>query len=86
MTDTIDSLRDEIDRTDTEIVRLICRRMALCEVIGRLKAERALPVYVPEREAAVQARLSSIAGKKYAGDIRTVYELIFALSRKHQEE
>lgn len=59
---SIDEIRAEIDRLDTEIVRLLNERAARALEIGKLKhKENRLP-YAPERERAVYQRLSAING------------------------
>jgi len=54
------SLRDEIDRIDEELLTLLNRRTELALTIGRIKHGQHLPVYVPERERAIVARLEAI--------------------------
>lgn len=47
----IPSLRDEIDRIDRELLKLIARRLRSSVGIGRIKASRSLPMESPSREA-----------------------------------
>ncbi len=47
----IPTLRDEIDRIDRDLVRLVARRLHNSVQIARIKAERGLPMRSPEREA-----------------------------------
>ncbi len=47
----IPSLRDEIDRIDRELVKLLARRLHSAVEIARIKAERGLPMRSPDREA-----------------------------------
>jgi chorismate mutase len=53
---SLEALREEIDRIDEVIVRLLDRRARCAFAIGRLKKERGLPIYEPQREATVLAR------------------------------
>lgn len=53
MSHTVEELRDRIDLLDETIVRLLNARAACALEIGRIKRERAMPVYQPEREAQV---------------------------------
>lgn len=52
-------LREQIDAIDSELVALLARRAKVTAEVGRVKQQHALPLYVPEREAALlQARRS----------------------------
>jgi len=59
MTDDIDlnedlaRIRDEIDRVDRDLINLLARRRDLVARVAGLKQRNGLPVYVPEREAAM---------------------------------
>lgn len=53
MRQEIDALRTEIDAVDSQLVSLLARRKALVAKVGETKARDGLPVYVPEREAAL---------------------------------
>jgi chorismate mutase len=50
---TIEDLRDRIDLLDETLVRLLNARAACALEIGRIKRERGIPIYQPEREAQV---------------------------------
>ena len=45
-----EKVRAGIDQVDSELVKLIARRLKLTGEVGKLKAELELPLYVPERE------------------------------------
>ena len=47
---TIDELRQEIDRLDSELLRLINQRADFALKIGEIKKALGLPVYDPARE------------------------------------
>jgi chorismate mutase len=49
----IDELRERIDVIDEQLVALLNSRAACAIEIGRLKRERGLPLYQPDRETAV---------------------------------
>jgi chorismate mutase len=57
---SLDSLREEIDKIDEVIVRLLDRRARCAYAIGRVKKEQNLPIYEPQREAAVIARVKEL--------------------------
>ncbi|HVL36737.1 MAG TPA: prephenate dehydratase [Burkholderiales bacterium] len=60
MADGLDGARREIDRIDEEILRLLEARAVQAKRIGELKA--GAPVYRPEREAQILARVSAASG------------------------
>jgi chorismate mutase len=50
---TIEELRDRIDLLDETLVRLLNARAACALEIGRIKRERGIPIYLPDRVAQV---------------------------------
>ncbi len=55
----IPELREQIDRIDSEILRLLNRRAAVVLEVGQRKTEQRLDYHVPQREAQIYARLSA---------------------------
>ena len=53
----IPSMRDEIDRIDRQVIRLLSKRLRNSVDIGRLKAQRDLAMRSPEREAELIAEM-----------------------------
>ncbi len=56
----IKELREKIDSIDEEILRLLNERTKLALEIGKLKAEKDSPTYVPHREQEIVNRLTTI--------------------------
>jgi len=54
----LDTLRQEIDAIDDQIVELISRRFKTTQTIGHLKAQDSLPVVDRNREKQIIARLA----------------------------
>ncbi len=54
-------LRQRLDETDDEIIRLLARRLETIGLIGKAKAEHATAIRDPERERAVLSRVESLA-------------------------
>ena len=85
---SLESLRDEIDRIDEVIVRLLDRRARCAFAIGRIKSERGLPIYEPKREAAVIARVKELnimlGGPLDEHAIARLYERIMDEARRIQ--
>ncbi len=76
-------LRGEIDRVDTELVRLLNERLRLVDAIGAIKRERGLPVRDEAREAELLARIRAQAGEN-AAEAEAVYQMILLISQERQ--
>lgn len=87
MTDRLEELRQRILELDEALVELVEERRALVLEIGRLKAERGLPVLDPAREAAVVRRAAGLAREKGVDEelIRDVIWRIMASAREEQK-
>jgi chorismate mutase len=85
---SLQSLREEIDRIDEVIVRLLDRRARCAYAIGRLKHAEGLPIYEPRREAAVIARVKELnirlGGPLDEHAIARLYERIMDEARRIQ--
>jgi chorismate mutase/prephenate dehydrogenase len=46
-------LRDEIDNIDSQLVKLLTKRLAVTTKVGELKSTNGMPIFDPEREAAL---------------------------------
>src|ERR1700716_261529 len=64
---TLDDLRNDIDRVDEVLVRLLNERARVACEIGRLKKEIGAEVYQPEREKQVLAHVRRIAAERPLG-------------------
>ncbi|WP_341659743.1 bifunctional chorismate mutase/prephenate dehydrogenase [Vibrio sp.] len=51
----LNELRDQIDAVDKKILDLLAQRLSLVEKVGEVKSIHGLPIYVPDREAAMLA-------------------------------
>jgi chorismate mutase/prephenate dehydrogenase len=60
----LNALREQIDEVDQQIVELLSRRLALVEQVGEIKSQHGLPIYDPNREAAMLASRRKEAEKK----------------------
>ena len=60
---SIEELRSRIDVIDDQLVRLLNVRVACAVEVGRMKHEAGLPIYQPEREAQVLAKVKQSAGE-----------------------
>lgn len=79
----IDHWRQRIDRIDAQLVGLLNSRSACAVEIGRIKRTVGLPVYSPEREAAVLDRVSrDNPGPLDPTAVRRVFERIIDEGRR----
>jgi chorismate mutase-like protein len=58
---TLDDLRDDIDRVDEVLVRLLNERARVACEIGKMKKAQGIELYQPEREKQVIAHVRGIA-------------------------
>ncbi|ABB32184.1 Chorismate mutase, type II [Geobacter metallireducens RCH3] len=80
---TIDELRQEIDRMDSELLRIFNRRASLALEIGLIKKERGLPVYDPKREKLIFERMKADnPGPLDDGAIVRLFERVIDESRR----
>src|SRR5215813_6744830 len=80
---TLDDLRDDIDRVDEVLVRLLNERARVACEIGKLKKELGVEVYQPEREKQVLAHVRSVAAEGPLGSdaIARLFERIIDEAR-----
>lgn len=85
---SLEALREEIDKIDEVIVRLLDSRARAAYAIGRLKHELGRPIYEPQREAAVLAHVRKVneaLGGPLSGDVvARFYERIMDEMRRIQ--
>jgi chorismate mutase len=83
---TIEELRGRIDLIDDQLVRLLNVRVACAVEIGRLKHDRGLPIYQPDREKQVlgQVRQSAtaLAGPLNADAVVRIFERVMDEARR----
>ena len=66
--DNLKTLRNEIDDIDSQLVRLLTKRLAITTKVGELKSAEGMSIFAPEREAALiskrreQAEQSGLSG------------------------
>ena len=60
---TLEDLRKDIDRVDEVLVRLLNERARCACEIGRIKKEKNVEIYQPEREKQVLEHVKSVAAE-----------------------
>ncbi|MFZ3076968.1 MAG: chorismate mutase [Candidatus Aenigmatarchaeota archaeon] len=85
---TIEELRVEIDKLNTEIVELLSKRMEVAGEIAEYKKRRGLPVRAPEREKAVIESVKILAKEKGLDEkmAEDVFWKIIEHTRKSEEK
>ncbi len=81
---TLDELRDDIDRVDEVLVRLLNERARVACEIGKLKKAQGVEIYQPEREKQVLAHVRGIAAEGPLGPdaIARLFERIIDEARR----
>ena len=80
---SIEDWRDEIDRIDEELVRLLNERSKCAIEIGRIKREIGQPVYSPSREKQVIEHVTGINGGPLDDEgMQRLFERIIDESRR----
>jgi len=81
---TLDDLRNDIDRVDEVLVRLLNERARVACEIGRLKKEQGIEIYQPEREKQVLEHVRNVAveGPLGADAIARLFERIIDEARR----
>ena len=83
----VNRMRAHIDLVDREIVRLLAKRQEMSLEIGRVKAERGLPIFAPERERELMEvirREAELCGIR-PDHVEALFHLVLAESRSVQE-
>ena len=75
-------LRREIDRVDSEILRLLAERMALCDRVATYKSAHGLPISDEAREEEKLARAAASVPADLSGDARELFALLLSLCRR----
>lgn len=85
---SLEALREEIDKIDEVIVRLLDRRARCAYAIGKIKKDEGATIYEPAREAAVMAHIKEVnamlGGPLDEGAIVRLYERIMDEARRIQ--
>ena len=83
---SIEELRGRIDVIDEQLVRLLNVRVACAVEVGRLKHEAGLPIYQPERESQVLAKVrrsaTELSGPLTAEAVVRIFERVIDEARR----
>jgi len=83
---SIEELRGRIDVIDDQLVRLLNVRVACAVEVGRLKHEAGLPIYQPDRESQVLAKVrqsaTALSGPLTAEAVVRIFERVIDEARR----
>ena len=82
----LNQIRQDIDQIDQQLVSLFTQRMALAAQVADYKKQHGLPIYVPAREREILRRVAEQAGPEMEGYTRSMYSMLFELSRSYQSK
>lgn len=83
--ESLDELREELDRIDAEMVDLYEKRMAICELVGEIKIEEGRKVFDKTREREKLNRVTANAKDAFfKKGLTEMFEQLMSQSRKLQ--
>lgn len=83
----LDTLRDRLDIIDERILSLLSERAKVIMQVADFKRHHHIPIYVPERELSIIARLRTANPGPLPGDtIERIYRNILEEMRKFESE
>ena len=80
----LNELRVQIDEIDSQILELFLRRMSVVEQVLDYKQKNNLPVFHPEREAAILDKMASRAPEHLKEGTRELYDTLMKVSKDRQ--
>ncbi|HEX3026694.1 MAG TPA: prephenate dehydratase domain-containing protein [Clostridia bacterium] len=82
----LDEAREEIDKIDSQIMKLFSQRMDAVKIVGEIKKSQGLSVLQPERENQLLERIRENAREEYVYYSVALYKFLMDLSRTAQRE
>ena len=80
--DKLPPLREQIDAIDTQLLALLNQRARVAQEVGHVKAETNAPVFRPEREAQVLARIAqNNPGPLPSSDLQSIFREVMSACR-----
>ena len=80
--DKLKPLRDQIDAIDAQLISLLNQRAGVAQQVGHIKAETNAPVFRPEREAQVLARVAERNhGPLVSSDLQSIFREVMSACR-----
>jgi chorismate mutase/prephenate dehydratase len=83
----LDELRARLDAIDEQMMSLLSERAKVVMQVAGVKRQHHLPVYIPEREAAIVQRLCALNPGPLPGEaVERIYRTIIEEMRKFESE
>ena len=83
----LEELRKRLDGIDEQLLALLSRRAQVILEVADFKRQHHLPVHIPEREAAIMARLRAMNPGPLSGDtLERIYRVLIEEMRKFEFE
>ena len=85
---SLEEIRQEISRLDTEIINLIAQRQKLAAKIARIKIAGGLPIHDGERASGVLDSVYNQAAEHRIDpvSVRKIFEILIVMSEERQRE
>ena len=80
--ENLEVLRLKIDAIDAELVRLLDDRLAVVQKVAQYKQANNLPVYQPDREAALLAKVRTLSANPDAA--AALFKALLEISKQTQ--
>lgn len=81
----IETIRNEIDEIDKQILDLFISRMDLCKKIAKIKKDNNQSITSLERESNILSRVAEYS-KEYSNEALILFKDIIAISKNIQKE
>ena len=81
---TLEEVRKEIDKVDSQIKKLFSERMELAENVSKVKAETGDVILKPEREEIIISNLTEDVKPSIVKEYTALIKRIMEISRKYQ--
>lgn len=82
----LSSLREQIDRIDTELLALFEQRMQIVRNVAQYKKEQHLPIFHPERENQIIERVVEKSPEGLANSSKVLFTTLMELSKIQQKQ
>ncbi len=80
----IDKLREEIDKLDEYIIKILDKRFELTDQIGEIKKEEGIKVDDNQREEEIIKKISQLTSKDKTNSVVSIYGTLLSESKLRQ--
>lgn len=84
MNDTMESIRNDINGIDDELVKLFVKRMEASEKMAEVKRGNGKPVQDPARERSILSKVAQAVGPELENEARLFFTMLMSMSRGRQ--